>query len=201
MAGLQAFHNLYYSFMLKCFAITSLHIMFMLSFKKILKLFCTNVTPKPTILLEFFTHILSKVHFDTSCWFLWPPKLSTTNLHSSTSAISKDIKAGWKQTPPNITCSKTAFFYVTFLMKVIQMIFLLYQNSKLIRTYYIQNHIQIWADYFSWFCGVIFHTNRIYKDGFFLSATERLFTMKTPFSFLTRFTQHWMIYFFSLRQQ
>lgn len=70
------------------------------------------------------------------------------------------------------------------------MIFLLYQNSKLICTYYIQNHIQIWADYFSWFCGVIFHTNQIYKDGFFLSATERLFTMKTPFSFLTRFTQH-----------
>lgn len=63
MAGLQAFHNLYYLSMVKCFAITSLCIMFMLSFKKILKLFCTNVTPKPTIFLDFFTHLMHTTDF------------------------------------------------------------------------------------------------------------------------------------------
>lgn len=87
-------------------------------------------------------------------------------------------------------------------MKVTEMIFLLYQNRKLTFTYYIQNHIQIWADYFSRFHGVIFHTNQIYKDGVFLMWLKSYLHMRTLFLFLAGLlTQYGRIYSLQLRRQ
>lgn len=114
--------------------------------------------------------------------------MSTANLHrSSTSAILKDIKAREKQTSSQYNLYKNDIVPVTSPMKVTEMIFLLYQNSKLTFTNHIQNHIQIWVDYFSWFHGVIFHTNQIYKDGVFSMQLKGYLHMKTLFLFLKRF--------------